>query len=295
MDNNKRTRQREGASSQTPRRVRREQSNNLQNAMGQQTPRRPIFQADQAAPPKKPFAWRVWARRVVILALIGFFFWLIVLSHTFDVRGFEVRNSTSVSEADIQKVYSAYLKQHPYERNFLFFNDRQFAQAITATYPTVSRANINRTLFFRVVVSVSEANAALIWQVGNSNWVLGDDGRVLALASGAEKRLGVVRDTAQLQVRAGDKVADRTFVRFVREIYSLAPQNNITIESVEVSNATSEVVLRLPNNIIVRCDTTRGASEQIEAVKKTFETAEKTRIPITQYIDARIPGKTYYK
>ena len=278
-----------------PRRVKRAADDSTPSMTSSQTPRRPIFQADQAAPPKKPFAWRIWGRRLIVIAAGLALFWAVIISHWLDVRGFEVRNSASISNEDVEKVYAVYLKQHPSERNFFFFNDRQFAATVTSTYPTITKVNINRTLFFKVVVSVTEANAALIWQVGNSNWILGDDGRILSLSSGAEKRLGTVRDTAQLQVKAGDKVADRNFVSFVRSSYSLAPQYKLTIESVEVGSATSEVVYRLPNNLYARCDTTRGAQEQVEAIAKTFETAEKTRIPVTQYIDARIPGRTFYK
>ncbi|MCC7543291.1 FtsQ-type POTRA domain-containing protein [bacterium] len=256
--------------------------------------RRPIFQAHGEAP-KRPKLWRKWFVRAGSIAAILSLVWMLFLSSWFDVRGFEVKGSTSISAEDVQKTFDQYVRQHPTERNIFFFNSQRFKEALQKSYPTITQLNINRTLFLKVTVSLRESNAALIWQVGNTNWILGDDGRILERASGAEQQLGVVQDTAQLPVKTGDKVVDRNFVSFVRQLNALAPQNNIFISSVVVRNTTIEIDLRIQNNILVKCDSTRGVREQLDAIRKTLDTADRTRTPITQYIDVRIPGRAFYK
>lgn len=279
---------------QPERRVKRQRDNLEQPQAEIRRVRRPIFQAEHKAP-RRPIMWRKWHLRLGASMAVFFIIWALLFSQWFTVRGFEVKGSNTLSSQDVEEVFDAYIKQHPTEKNIFFVDTTQLSKALQNTYPTISKAYINRTLFLKLQVNVQETSAALIWQVGNTNWVLGDDGRILAQASGAERRLGTVRDTAQLPAKAGDRVTDRMFVSFVRNIYTLAPQQNLEVSSVEVGNTTIEANIRLNNNTVIKCDTTRGAREQLEAAYQTIQTAQRTGPPITQYIDVRAPGRVFYK
>ena len=279
---------------QSERRVKRQRDSFDQPQADTGRVRRPIFQAELEAP-RRPIVWRKWLVRLGASAAVLTILWALFFSQWFSIRGFEVKGSNTLSSQDIQEVFDTYIKQHPTEKNIFFVDTARFGETLQNNYPTISRANINRTVFLKLQVSVQETNAALIWQVWGTNWILGDDGRILAQASGAEKRLGIVRDTAQLPVKTGERVTDRSFVGFVRSLYTLAGQQNLGVTNVEVGSTTIEATVRLSNNIVIKCDTTRGAREQLEAASQTIQTAQRTGVPITQYIDVRAPGRVFYK
>lgn len=278
----------------TPRKVRRTQTASTPTAPGQGSGR-PIFAPRDTGGPKTPFAWRKLLQRTGIVVGAGVVLWAIFLSGWFTVRGIEVRNSSTVTNQDLSKLFATYTAGNQLQKNIFFINTTGLAELFQQQYPTLEKVNINRTLFLTLSVTVKESASALVWQSGTGAWILGDDGKILKKDDGQGRQLGSVRDTAQLMVKVGDQVADRQFVRFVRDIYAQAKAYDLAITSAEISTTTRELTLKLGSGQTIRMDTSREARGQLDAVRATYETAKRTNKPVTQYIDVRVPGRTFYK
>ncbi|MBP9826967.1 cell division protein FtsQ/DivIB [Candidatus Saccharibacteria bacterium] len=188
-----------------------------------------------------------------------------------------------------------YLAANPVQKNILFTDTASLAEAIEKRQPTLSNLTIQRTFLLKLRLTVRETTPLLIWQSGNDLWLLGEDGRILAPAKAGERGLGLIVDTAQITVKPGDKVSDAVFVSFTRTIISEMKRRTIELETAYIESTTRELKLRLKSGVVVRTDTSRGPGEQLDAYQATVQTSQRTKEPITEYVDVRIPGKTFYK
>jgi cell division septal protein FtsQ len=247
------------------------------------------------AAPKRPWAWRNILRTLGLLAGVSLVVWIAFFSGWLNVRAVTLKGSNTVSEEQLKETVDTYFDKIPLQRNILFTDVRELDATLRKAYPTFSKVNIYRTIFLTLQVQVTETAPALIWKTGGQNWLIGADGRILRQASAKDSVKGSVTDTAQLSVEAGKKVADAGFISFVLEAYKTAGEQQLTIANVTINDTTQEAIFILDNGITVKTDTTGSAKAQMEAAKKTFTSATETKKPVTQYIDTRVSGRTYYK
>lgn len=245
--------------------------------------------------PKQPFQWRVYVKRVGLLGLAIALVWIIFFSGWLNIRSVKLQGKHSLTNETVASDVEAYLKQFPTQRNVLFLQPRELASYIKEKHPTLNKVNINRTIFLGVNVVIAETQPALIWQAGGQTWLVGEDGRILRAAEQGDSSFGRVIDTAQIEVRAGDKVADANFVDFARTVYAEAQKQAVAIEHIAIGETTREVLVAVQGGILIKMAVERGAGEQLGAFLSTVETAKKEGKVIREYVDVRVVGKTYYK
>ncbi len=254
-----------------------------------------VIVSGDMAPPKRPWAWRNIFRTAGFLAAISLVVWIAFFSGWLNVRKITLKGSNTVSEQQVTETIDAYFDKIPLQRNILFTDVHELDTTLRKAYPTFSKVNIYRTIFLTLQVQVTETAPALIWKTGAQSWLIGADGRILRQATAKDNVKGSVTDTAQLSVEAGKKVADAGFISFVLEAYKTAGEQQLTIANVTINDTTQEAIFILDSGITIKTDTTGSAKAQIEAAKKTFKSATETKKPVTQYIDTRVSGRTYYK
>jgi len=249
----------------------------------------------RAQAPKQPIAWRQIFWRIGIFIAAAFGIWVLFFSGWLNARGIAVKGNSTISQEAISQAADEYLRTNPVQRNVLFLNTKDMAQAVKTQEPTLASVKVSRTLLLGLNVQVVESQPSLVWQTGDQAWLIAEDGRVLRQAKAGEGTFGRIIDTAQLTVKVGDKVADKQFVIFAREFISLAGKKGVDIESSAIGATTRELNIRLKNGIVIRTDTARGAAEQVEAYLATIATAQQQNKKPTEYVDVRIPGKAFYK
>lgn len=249
--------------------------------------------ADEA--PKQQFAWRTYMKRAGLALVAVIVAWIIFFSGWLDMRAIKLQGEHSLTQETVADDVKEYLQRFPTQRNILFLQPQELARYIQQKHPTVQNLNINRTLFLGVNVTISESQPALVWQTGAKSWLIGEDGRVLREAQEGDVSFGRVIDTAQLDVRTGDRVADANFVQFTRSVYQVAQEKGVAIEQVAIGDTTREIIVAVQGGVVIKMAVERGAGEQIEAYLKTIETAKQEGKPVREYVDVRVVGKTYYK
>lgn len=255
---------------------------------------RVIVSGDLAAP-RKPWAWRNIFRTAGALLAVGLVAWVAFFSGWLNVKQIMLKGSNTVSESQVQDSIGAYFQTIPWQKNILFTDTKELTDSLRKTYPTFSKVNIYRTIFLTLQVQVTETAPALIWKTGSQSWLISTDGRILRQATAKDSVKGSVTDTAQLSVEAGKKVADGGFVDFIVGAYKSASDQKLVIANVTISDTTQEAMLVLDSGIVIKTDTTKDAKSQVEAARKTLDTATANRKPVTQYIDTRVSGRSYYK
>lgn len=245
--------------------------------------------------PRRRAPWRIYAQRLAIICLALGLTWVLFFSGWLNVRGISVSKTSTLSKITLDEQLETYLKDRSLQRNILFFQRDAFRQYLRDQNPTFRNVNINRTFFLEIAVRVEESTPAIIWQVGQKQWLVGDDGRVLRQANEKDDRLGKVIDTAQLQFKVGDKACDTEFVLFIKSLYQQAGEKGWQIVQTEIGETTREVIVRLSNGIYIRMATNRQAGDQVRAYEETLATAQTNGKKVNEYVDVRIVGKTFYK
>lgn len=254
----------------------------------------PIISGDATDPGRRPI-WQVIARNGLSAVAILVLLWALFFSGWLNIRGVELKGSNTMSQADVQKRVDGYLEAHPLERNILFTKTDTLAFALKQDYPTIKKMNISRTLFLKLQVAVTESKPALLWQSRGERWVVAEDGRILRPATAEEKVEGTIVDTAQLEVKVGQRVGDGQFISFVRDSYAKSQDFGFKLQATSIDATTRELKALLDSGVVIRMDTTRDAAEQLRSARVTFDTAERERKPIKEYVDVRVPGRAFYK
>ncbi len=249
-------------------------------------------------PPSKPKQRLPW-RRIFVRVAVGIgvvaLVYGVLFSGWLNIRGVTVKGNTTVSRQAITDQVDRYLAERPVQRNILFVQTKGLAQDIKQSQPTMKSVTIRRDPLLRLQVIVAESQPALIWKTADQLWLLSEDGRVLREASSGEGGLGTIVDTAQLKVQAGDQVADRQFVNFSRDAFSLARQKGIGLESGSIGATTRELNLTVKGGVVIKTDTSRSANEQLQAYQEAMQTAQQQKKLPTEYVDVRVTGRVFYK
>lgn len=251
--------------------------------------------AAEESTPKRQLPWRTLFHRTIFIGGLAALGWVVFFSGWLNVRGVSIDKNQPLGKVTLEEDLASYLDERPTQRNILFLQPDTLEQFLQDKHPTLRKVNINRTLFLQVHVRMQESEPAMVWQSGDSSWLIGDDGRVLRSAKEEDMKYGKVIDTVQLEPKVGDRVADREFARFISELYRESASKSISVVQVEIGETTQEVVVRLVDGTYIRMATTRGAGEQIAAYEATRATAKSSGKVVSEYVDVRVVGKTYYK
>lgn len=224
----------------------------------------------------------------LVLALI--FVW-----NLFGINKITIEGNKSLSQEQLQ----TFLKEESggaWRNNLLTFSGEETAERVKERDYRLKQVEIKRVWPNSLRVIVAERAAALRWQTGDEVWVLDADGAVIASAESLPSKLPIVVDSTGLPVKAGDKVVPERFVKFAADVNRLVPKRGrVKIEELRVPETTSELYAKTDKGYVLKFDTTRPASGEVEAMAKVLQEMARQGKSPAEYIDLRIEGKAYYR
>ncbi len=259
--------------------------------------------------PKWPRARLVqWRRRIVewfsmvlLLALIVvplvILAWLVFYTDTFVVRAI-----TIVDARDHTARAARRLTEPDLGKNILLIQTSGIEQRLLSQIPQIRDVHIIRTLPGTLKIIVQEKTPALLLLSNTKYYFVDTDG-----VAYEEARLDTLPGTVlpivknndeQAKATLGQRAVDRVFVEFVLEAQEKTPDiSGAQVAEIRIpSLAAREVHFRFTNNWLVRFDTTRSLSTQLQVLRRLLDHTipEKERNQL-EYIDLRIPNRVYYK
>jgi cell division septal protein FtsQ len=238
---------------------------------------------------------------IIVLGLSILAWWLFA-SSTFRVTNVSAKGFSSTLSKDVVKkvtdtMNSSKLLMIHRDSIWLFPSD-EVKKKIVESFPGVKDLKITRRPFHQVVIQGREEKGGLLWQTGQSTYLVNEQGIVSQLISQPEKvepQLIKLRDSAAVPVKIGQHVATTNFVKFVESVG--ANFNTVTgahLAELTIPNATLEVQARTGEAFLVYFDPTRDPGTQLEYLRQIIVKA-KGQNKALDYVDLRIEGRIFYK
>jgi cell division septal protein FtsQ len=256
-------------------------------------PQRPVYGGgrSQAPKPYRPtVTWANFKSFVKVAAGVGA---LIYVFNVFRIKNIAVEGAGSLPPELVRTKTESIIRKGFFNDNLLTLRAGKATKDLIETEPLIKTATLERNWPNKLTVIIEERRPSLNWTSGNQTYLLDGDGTVIGPTT--EPGLANVVDTTNLPVKAGERVAPRRFVEFVSSLSAQIPSAGVKIVSFRVPDTTSEVYAQTESGYIIKFDTTRGAAEQLEDLRRVLATLSKLRKTPAEYIDLRIPNKAYYR
>lgn len=232
-------------------------------------------------PPRR--SGKVGLGLILIGGLAGLY-WYFFYGPTFMVQSVEVVGSDHASLRSIgDKLVGS---------NIFRVNPAALEQDMRQVYPSVDSVEVIRGLPKVIRLVVKLRDPALQWQVGETVYVLDNNGEVFAEGEKPEyTSLPRVIDTSGKKLEVGQQVATTAFIQMIQEIRQHLPdhlQRNYT--TIEITETTFHIDVILEGGIRIRLTTQRPAEEQLDSAKLIL-----AHHPEAKVVDVRIAQWGYWK
>lgn len=204
------------------------------------------------------------------------------------------------------KIYEDYaakvLSSSSMNGNKLTFNETKVSNDIAAHFPEIK--NVSVTIPFlshKPIVYLEPAVATLILANDQAAYVVADNGKAILHApdtSGLSKfKLPVIKDSYTKVNSANDRLLPTSTIAFIKEINVQLTAKSIQITDMTLPANNSELNVRVEGKpymikFNLQDDTAR---EQAGTAIAVMNYLNRKNIQPSQYIDARVAGRAYYK
>jgi hypothetical protein len=188
--------------------------------------------------------------------------------------------------------------------NKLTINTTDVAKRLQEAYPEVADASIALPVLGQrpiAYIQLTRPSLLLISSDGTAS-VLDETGRVLAPAAQVHDldslNLPTVTDQSGLEVKSGQLVLSGSSVHFIEAVLYQLKTANISYSRLVLPPASQEVDIYLtgqPYLVKLNFHSEDTAREQVGAFLATQSYLHRKKITPAHYIDARLPGRVYYK
>jgi cell division septal protein FtsQ len=182
----------------------------------------------------------------------------------------------------------------PKNSNILFLNLSKVKKEILKNNSEIENIEIFRGLPDAIKVVVLEYEPKLIWQSGDSSYLISTQGYVAKkIESGETYDFPRVIDKKGIPVEIGSGLVSPSFIAFVTNINSqFFEVTNIKPKEFEINQTTFDVNLNTEAGFYVKFNSLRSSAKQLDNLKQVLVAK---RDQVHEYVDLRIDGWAYYK
>jgi cell division septal protein FtsQ len=160
--------------------------------------------------------------------------------------------------------------------------------------PEIANVEIYRGLPDAIKIVVLEHDGKLVWQSGDSSYLISSQGYVAKkIEAGESFDFPKIVDKKSIPVELGSSIISPSFVAFVTNIYSqFYSVTNIKPTNFEIDQTTFDINLYTEAGFYVKFNSLRSSAKQLDNLKQVLVAK---RDQIHEYVDLRIDGWAYYK
>lgn len=183
----------------------------------------------------------------------------------------------------------------------IFIDTSEVSSAVQAAFPELGSVNIELPLVGRKpVVKVNPADAELVIASRQGSVIVDSKGMAIAETSDVNgSKLGgitQVQDESGLNLRPGEIAITEDSVIFIRDILYQFDQKQLTIKSLQLPSLPQELHIRLVGEPYFIKFNLRGDSRlQAGTYFAIRDKLEEEGTTPSEYVDARVEGKAFYK
>ncbi|MCL5410879.1 MAG: FtsQ-type POTRA domain-containing protein [Patescibacteria group bacterium] len=226
-------------------------------------------------------------KMIFIIGIILFLIYYLFFSTKFTIKDVIVEGNKMVPSEKIADSV-------PKHSNILLFGVSKTKKEILKNNPEIKNVEIFRGLPDAVKIVVLEHEGKLIWQSGDSSYLISTQGYVAKkIDPGEMYDFPRVIDKKNIPVETGANLLSPSFVAFITNIYSqFFNVTNIKPKDFEINQTTFDINLNTEAGFYVKFSSLRSSAKQLDNLKQVLVAK---RDQVHEYVDLRIDGWAYYK
>lgn len=237
--------------------------------------------------PEKKFYIPYWKIFFVLLVLAGIAYGLL-FSDFFKIKGIIVVNNQILLEGDIVKFLG---ERNIKNKNLFLLNTVQVQNVLKEYYKRIEDVRVYKVFPSSLKIKIQEKPSTIIWQVGDSRYLLDSNGYVFSNAE-QDLKMPVIIDQAKLPVEIGDRIVTKEFIDFVNIVdESLKKRFGLGVVAYSVNQTTFELKVHVNSGFYIVFDTGADVVEQLDKLAKVYQQGEK----ITEYVILSVNGRVIVK
>lgn len=246
-----------------------------------------IFKTSKLKPKKEITLPKISFKVIVYVLSAIIVIYFLFFSSKFKVRDVIVEGNKMVQEEKISS-------KIPKGKNILLFSTSRVEKQIQKDNPEIKNIQIYRGIPNAIKVVVLEHDCKLIWQTGDSSYLISSQGKIAKKINSDESySYPRVIDKKNIPVEVGQDLLSPNFVAFMTNIYNqLYNVTNVDPHDSEIYETTFDVNLTTDAGFYVKLNSLRSSAKQLDNLKKVLVAK---RPEIHEYVDLRIDGWAYYK
>jgi hypothetical protein len=180
-------------------------------------------------------------------------------------------------------------------------NTARFEKQFLQRFPEVADVSISLPLISQQpVITLQEAEPALLVQSSHHLVVLGKDGRVImsadSLTPAVRQQLTLVTDQSGLSTDLGKGVLSTTDVQFILTVLAQLKAQHLTPQTVTLPAQSQEVDIKLNGQpYFIKFDLGTSPQQGVGAYLALKQLLDQQKVTPSSYVDVRIEGRAYYK
>lgn len=231
-----------------------------------------------------------------VLLLAGIFY-LTSLDSNAQIK-VEGARSFPRDNAEYEHTVQDALKSSVLNRNKLTLNSKALEEKVKSAYPEIRLVEVKTSLLRHrpvIVVQLAEPTVRLV--TPSSVYVLDEEGRALFDASRQTAAFNVdqltpINDNSGHQIDIGKPAVTELQIAYVREVIGQFKSKNIPIEKMKLEGGGLELHVTLKDvNHFIKFSFLADARTSSGA----YIALREKNVPISQYVDVRIPDRAYVK
>ncbi len=236
------------------------------------------------------------SRYLPMVIVIGVVAYILMFSGLFQIKNVEVEGPGSNLSAQLSAATTAYLKSGWLNQNWLFVDTRGLSDELKKQFSQSEKIIVEKQFPNKLVIKTDEQTPALVWQSGGKYYLLSVSGRVITeQGSGDNQQLLRVSDANNIPVQTGQYVVSKDFIDFTKAVSQYAESNKLSPVSFSVAETTTELMAKVAPGYFIKFDTSQSVDSQLRALTALEAYLATNKKKPAEYIDLRVPGKTFYK
>ena len=240
---------------------------------------------------------------IILIVIVG----SVLYSLTLTERPIIILGKTNSSSNLLRdkKVYeqriSQILESSIFNRTKLTINTDSVSRQIEKEFPEIQQSTVRLPIVgSEVVIGLEPAIPAFILASGTSRYIIGSDGRALVSYGDTNTNISGsllnVVDDSKIEIKKGEVALPKKYVDFITTVNLQLKAKNISIKSLQLPNLINELrVVTTEKDYYIKFDMNGDSRLQTGtflAIRERFLTQN---INLVEYIDVRVPERSYYK
>lgn len=220
---------------------------------------------------------------LILIAILGLAY-VLFFSAIFKIKNIAIDGSAGAETL-------AYLDQFK-GQNIFRLQTKEIAKVVQSQNTEFKTIDVTLGIPGTLRVLFTQRMPVAVWQTGGMNYLVDENAVAFKQTDAVDPDLILISDTKNIAISPPVQIASANFMDFLKNVESKIGGLDMKITKFEINETTFQVDALTDKNVKIIFDTTRSASDQIDAAQKAYK---EKKDEIKQYMDVRVEGKVYYQ